>query len=101
MTRGGPAADPEWMRRLRRSENRPKRAPAHHEMSAGDSCMQSRERQSTALHGAPADSAACRALQLAGALTCSDCAFAGALAAPAELSLKDVIKPTRSMQMNI
>jgi hypothetical protein len=47
-------------------------------MGVWDSCTQSRERQFTALHGALSDSAACRALQLARALVCSDCALAGA-----------------------
>jgi hypothetical protein len=53
------------------------------------------------LHGALSDSAACRALQLARPLVCFDCAFAGAFVAPAELSVKDVLKQSRSMQMKI
>jgi hypothetical protein len=51
-------------------------------MSVGDSCIQSREPQSAALHGTPPDSGVCGALQLATALVGPDRALAGALVAP-------------------
>jgi hypothetical protein len=49
-------------------------------------------RQFTALHGALSESAACSALQLAGALVCSECALAGTRVAPAELHPKRLSK---------